>query len=205
MESDLELLGRWCDGDKQAGSDLFARHFDVVYGFFARKVEDEAEELVQDTFVACVHSRDAFRQQSSFRTYLFAIARNLLYAYWRRRGVRGHAIDFQEVSLTDLATSIGTHLERDQDRKLLLAALQRLPLDDQLLLEMFYWENMDSAELGEVFELAPASVRSRLHRARQVLRSELSLEGPAEIETSVTSLDSWARRLRPDRSSSRPR
>ena len=63
MTSDLELLDRWCAGDKTAGGDLFARHFDVVYGFFARKVDHDAEELVQETFVACVKNRDKFRRR----------------------------------------------------------------------------------------------------------------------------------------------
>ena len=76
--------------------------------FFERKVAEEPDELVQETFLACVKRRNEFRRQSSFRTFLFAVARFELYAHWRRRARNGQAIDFGEVSLADLATTPGT-------------------------------------------------------------------------------------------------
>ncbi|MCI0355339.1 MAG: 2-amino-4-hydroxy-6-hydroxymethyldihydropteridine diphosphokinase, partial [Acidobacteria bacterium] len=48
---------------------LFGRHFADIYRFFERKVAGEPDELVQETFLACVRRRDQFRRQSSFRTF----------------------------------------------------------------------------------------------------------------------------------------
>lgn len=191
MDPDLELLERWCAGDQAAGGALFARHFAEVYRFFERKVAGEPDELVQETFLACVRRRDEFRRQSSFRTFVFAVARFELYAHWRRRARGGEAVSFSEVSLADLATTPRTRIERGQDRELLLAALRTLPLDDQLLLELHYWEGLDGEGLAEVFDIAPTTSRTRLFRARQALRERM--EALAEATAGVEDLDAWVR------------
>ena len=198
MDTDLELLERWCTGNKAAGAMLFGRHFADLYRFFERKVSGEPDELVQETFLACVRRRDEFRRQSSFRTFLFAVARFELYAYWRRRARDGQAIDFSEVSLADLVTTPGTRIARKQERERLLGALRMLPLDDQLLLELHYWEGFDSARLAEIFEISPATARTRLFRARHALRERMQAmeQEPSTALASVKDLDEWVRRLR---------
>src|SRR5688572_6802390 len=86
--ADLELFENWRAGDRQAGQELFVRHFQGVYRFFKHKIdrrlEITADDLAQQTFFQCIRARDQFRHTSSFRTYLFAIARNELYQYLRK-------------------------------------------------------------------------------------------------------------------------
>lgn len=197
MDPDLALLDRWCAGDNKSGNALFKRHFDSVYAFFEHKAGADVDELVQNTFLACSRSRDAFRRQCSFRTYLFAIARHELYAHLRRR--HGRALDGGVTSLGDLSgTTPGTQIARGQDHQRLLAALRGLPLDTQLLLELFYWEEMNSNELAEVFDVTSTTARTRLHRARTALRDRLQKAAgqPASRSQSVEDLDAWARAVR---------
>src|SRR6476619_1575545 len=85
VEDDLILLDRWCAGDRVAGNLLFRRHFEALCRFFEHKTDGDIDDLVQETFLACLRGRETFRRQSSFRTYLFAIARHTLFGYWRRR------------------------------------------------------------------------------------------------------------------------
>jgi DNA-directed RNA polymerase specialized sigma24 family protein len=85
MTSDQELLRAWRAGDREAGGTLFERHFAAIRRFFRNKVDHQVEDLVQRTFTACVEARDRFRGDSSFRTYLFAIAHNVLRDHIRRR------------------------------------------------------------------------------------------------------------------------
>jgi len=201
MDADLELLERWCAGDKAAGSVLFSRHFADLYRFFERKVTGEPDELVQETFLACVRRRDEFRRQSSFRTFLFAVARFELYAYWRRCARGGQPVDFSEVSLADLVTTPGTRIARGQDSDRLLGALRTMSLDDQLLLELHYWEELDSDGLAEVFDISPTTSRTRLFRARQVLRERMQAmeQEPSTGRAGVENLDDWVRRVRAGR------
>src|SRR6185436_6575853 len=74
MRPDAELLSAWRGGDEKAGAELFERHFEALFRFFRNKAGDQAEDLVQETFLACL-SGPAFRGEASFRTYLFTVAR----------------------------------------------------------------------------------------------------------------------------------
>jgi RNA polymerase sigma-70 factor (ECF subfamily) len=196
---DLELLDRWCAGDKQAGGRLFRRHYRAVYRFFETKVENDVDEPVQETFLACVRKRDQFRRESSFRTFMFAIARLVLHEHWRRKRSREAAIDFNETSVASLTTSIDTRIAQREDRARLLAALRELPLDQQLLLELHYWEQLEGPELAVIFNVEPATIRSRLFRAREALRNRVrSSEQHANDPSSDADFDTWAQMLHPE-------
>src|SRR5215831_9615033 len=128
MDPDLVLLEQWRAGDRAAGEALFARHFDEVYRFLASKIGGEADDLVQRTFLACVRARHQFRGHSSFRTYLFTIARNELYSLLRGTQV-ARIIDFDVTSIAEIATSMNSRIAAAQDVALLRAALAELPAE----------------------------------------------------------------------------
>lgn len=199
-DEDLVLLDRWCAGNRDAGNQLFKRHFDAIYRFFANKTDGDVEELVQETFLSCVRGQEHLRRATSFRTYLFAIARHTLYRYWRRRAMRGQALDFDEISIASLSTSARGRIARHEEEARLLAALRELPLDQQLLLELHYWDELESDQLAEVFDVEPATTRSRLFRARQALRQLLDRNraAPGPAAWADGDLDAWARGLRPE-------
>ncbi len=172
MHSDLELVENWRDGSDAAGQELVRRYFDDVYRFFRNKCATESDDLVQRTFLEIIKSRDSFRAESSFRTFLFVIARRVLYGYLRKRK-RDDALDFGVTSLGEIVTSVGTKMARNQEAERLREALEILPVDDQVLIELRYWHEFDATALGEVFECPPATVRTRLRRARLKLQEKL--------------------------------
>lgn len=195
-ENDLVLLDRWRHGDLRAGNALFERHFESVYRFFLHKAPDDATDLVQRTFLACTEARDRFRGASSFRTYLFAIARNELLAAWRRR--RRDEPDTATSSIADLAPSPSTALVRKDEHRILLEALRSIPIDLQIALELHYWEQMSATEIAEVLELPVGTAKSRLRRAREALAETIARleEDPARRETTLANLDAWAASLK---------
>ena len=176
MSTDFDLLDQWRAGDKAAGSDLFNRHFAAIRRFFRNKATPEdVEDLIQRTFLACVESRDRFRGDSSFRTYLFVVARNELYRYLRKRA-RDHVrdgLDFTASSICDIGVSPSGVIAKQEEHKLVVAALQRIPVDQQVLLELYYWEQVPGPELAEVFDVNPTTIRTRLFRAREALKQEM--------------------------------
>jgi RNA polymerase sigma-70 factor (ECF subfamily) len=192
---DTTLLDRWRAGDREAGQALFERYFDSIYGFFETKCAAEADELVQSTFLACLKSRDQFRKEASFRTYLFTIARHELYRQLRTYQRRDAKLDFELSSIAELISTPGTKLARNQEHRRLVDALQHLPVEQQTLLELHYWECMEIAELAEVFEAPAATIRTRLHRARKALRDRMEGAAPAGVLESLETLDVWARGL----------
>ncbi|HMG55334.1 MAG TPA: sigma-70 family RNA polymerase sigma factor, partial [Kofleriaceae bacterium] len=129
--SDLALLDLWRAGDTAAGEALFQRHFDSIYAFFETKCEADADELTQATFLACLRARDQFRKESSFRTYLFTIARHELYRVLRGRQRDGERLDFALSSIAELVSTPGTRIARNQEHRQLVDALRRLPVEQQ--------------------------------------------------------------------------
>jgi RNA polymerase sigma factor (sigma-70 family) len=177
---DNELLRQWRSGDKRAGSELFGRHFDELYGFFRNKVAsgDLAEDLVQQTMLACVRNRDGFRGDSSFRTYLFTIARSRLIDMYRRRG--RSEVEDGLTSLVDPGQSPSTWFRDGERKRILIEALSRLSFDHQLVLELHYVRGFKGPELAKILEVPEGTIRSRLRRARAALAhtmSELSETG----------------------------
>lgn len=145
---DFELLDRWRDGDLDAGSELFDRHFASIHRFLRNKVGDETDEVMQRTLLACVESRDRFRGASSFRTFLFGVARlELLSHYWRKRKLDAQ-IGLESRSFYDLDPSPSTIVARHMEQRFLLEALRRLPVDLQIALELHYWEAMSVSEIA---------------------------------------------------------
>lgn len=190
MDPDRDVLDRWRGGDQLAGRELFARYFDPLFRFFANKCT-EPDELIQTTFLAIVKSKDQFAGRSSFRTYLFTIARNELYRHIRELK-RTELFDPDLSSVAELATSAGTRLARHVAHQSLFAALRTLPIEQQTLVELHYWEDLDALALGEIFDSPPPTIRMRLTRARVALREAMEAAGGA-VKRSDDELEQWAR------------
>ena len=131
---------------------LFERHFESIYRFFCNKVPRDVDDLVQETFFACVGAKDRFRQDASFRTFLFAIARKVLLKYRERWAPKDQGEEFHASRVAGLDLSVTQIVVDSEEQALLLRALRRLPLDLQTALELFYWEGMISREIAKVLE-----------------------------------------------------
>lgn len=190
---DVTLIERWRSGDADSGRVLFERYFEPVYRFFVTKCEAEADELTQSTFLACVRAKEQFRKEASFRTYLFTIARHELHHRLRRFQRHDAKLDFDVSSIAELITTPASKLARRQEQIRLVEALRRLPVAQQTLLELHYWEDMGIAELAEVFDAEAATIRTRLHRARKALRDEMAESAPPQALETLESMDVWVR------------
>ena len=154
--------------------------------------------------MACVDGRDKFRQHSSFRTYAYAIAKNQLYMHLRKRGRHDKVIEFDTVSAADLDASPRTLAAAKQEQQLLMRALRRIPLDFQIVVELYYWEGLSGEEIAVVLAVSPHTVRSRLVRARAKLRGQIESLEDAAIDSTATVLSEWASRLAALRQTSAP-
>lgn len=193
---DFELLAAWREGDRSAGNALFDRHFDSIHRFFVHKVGDDVEDLVQRTFLGCVEARDRFRQLSSFRTFLFAIARNELRMFFRRKKKEA-VVDFAVSSLAELSPSPSTLARHKGNTRLLLTALASLPVDQQLALELHYLEGLTGPEIAAILEIPEGTVRSRLRRACERVGGKLvELGGETLVQGAQSDLSRWGVILR---------
>jgi RNA polymerase sigma factor (sigma-70 family) len=175
--SDEDLLRAYQAGDRASGDRLVQRHFDTVYRFFSNKVVGSVDDLVQETFAACIAARPELREAGGFRAYLLAAARSKLYTWLERRAREGGRIDWGSVSCADLAPSPSSAAARNQRQSLVLRLLRSLPVDLQVALELYYFEGLRGPELARVLGVPEGTVRTRLRRARQVIRAELEAAG----------------------------
>jgi RNA polymerase sigma-70 factor (ECF subfamily) len=195
--TDLELFDAWTRGDAEAAGELFERHYDAIDRFFRNKVLDGYDDLVQQTFTACLESRDRFRRDSTFRTYLFAIANNVLRAHFRSRRRESERFEWTEISACDLAPGPSTLFRERREHQLLLESLRRIPLDYQVVLELYYWEELPGSAIAEIVELPENTVRSRIRKGKQLLEKKMrSLAKSAEeLASTLEDLEQWVRSI----------
>lgn len=164
--TDQELLVAWRDGDQTAGEALFERYYPAMVRFFANKIAGDPADLIQETFMGCVSGQDRIREVANFRSFLFGIAYNQLKKHYARGRADAERIDYTSQSAADLGPGPGTMMAKGAEQRLLLDALRRIPVEHQVVLELFYWESMTSAAIAEVLGEPHGTVRTRIRRAR---------------------------------------
>ncbi len=195
---DFALLDAWRGGDVTAGQALVRRHTATLHRFFASKAPEAVEDLVQATFLACVETRDRFREDAAFRTYALAIARKCLFKHYRKRARGQRALALETVCADQVSGSPSLTAAMREELRLLLAGLRKIPIDQQIAIELYYWEDLGVNEIAAILEVAPGTIKSRLARAREQLR-EAILAGPAPEklrQNTIDELDRWARELK---------
>jgi RNA polymerase sigma-70 factor (ECF subfamily) len=198
QSSDGELLERWRAGDLASGEELFERYYQMVERFFLNKVTTGIPDLVQETFIRCVESRERIRDNDRFRSFMFAVAYNVLNAHLRERYRGGKELNSEEISVLDLAPGPGTLVGERREHRLLLEALRSIPIDDQVILELHYWEQLTTEQIAEVLQIPVGTARGRLQRSRTRLEEIMNrlAESPQHLNATLTRLDDWAAECR---------
>lgn len=194
---DFALLDAWAAGDSAAARELLRRYTGPLVRFFDRKLDGPIEDLVQDTLEACIKGRDRFRREAGFRSYVFGIARNVLYAALRAKHRAFGELDMETSCMADLAPSPSRLVEQKQERRVLLEALRRLPIDTQVMLELYHWQKLTGPEVAEALGIGERALRTRLFRAMEALREAVAevAEAPALLASSWADFEGWAQAL----------
>ncbi|MEM6991375.1 MAG: RNA polymerase sigma factor [Myxococcota bacterium] len=180
--SDADLVQRWRDGDETGREELFSRHYQSIDRFFSVKVPRAAGDLTQQTFLACVELLPRLEKAASFRAFLFGIARNELLRFVRSAGREDRRMQPYETRPGTGDFTPSGIVAHHEVQWLILRALESLPVDLRIALELHYWEAMTSAEIAGVLKVPQSTVTTRLSRARARLAKrveELRGDGPA--------------------------
>ncbi|MCA9750947.1 MAG: sigma-70 family RNA polymerase sigma factor [Gemmatimonadetes bacterium] len=181
---DVDLVRRARDGDEAAFSDLVERHQGRVYNHALRMMGNvqDAEEVLQDTFVQAYRNLAKFEERSRFSTWIYRIATNE--ALMRLRKASRKA----ETSFEDLAhpdgeawhealhdfTSALDDVQSTEIREALEKALVELPEEYRIVFTLRDIDGFTNAEVADILEISVAAVKSRLHRSRLFLRDRLA-------------------------------
>lgn len=177
--SDSTLLRAWQHGHETAGTWLFARHLSSVRKFFRRAVRpQDADDLVQRTFVALLEASRRFRGDGPLAALVAAIARRQLWKFIRDRRRRPEQRAPRDGGAM-AERSASSWISAVEEHSALRSALGDLPDDHRVVLEMFYWDELATAQIAEQLAISPVTVRTRLHRARALLETRLRREQSA--------------------------
>ncbi len=159
------------DGDVGRLGELFDRYHGTLFDFFCRMLGNRtaADDLVQDVFFRILKYRKTYRDQSHFTTWMFHIARNARFDYFKKHRAE---ILFPEdgFEIPSRAPFPNQQFERDQESAFLKTALARLPEEKRELLILARYQELKYEQISEVLGVDVGTVKVRVHRAVKELR-----------------------------------
>jgi RNA polymerase sigma-70 factor (ECF subfamily) len=173
-DDDAAMLAAWRRGDRAAGDRLLRRYVELMRGFFRRRVDGNADDLVQQALLACIEGRDRIREDDAFRRFALGVARNLVRMHMRRRV----HISMEECTDAMPCPGLGPddRLERSSRERALLGALEQLTVSHRTVVAMHWWQRLSAGAIASRLALPEPTVRSRLRRARLALRAHLDCD-----------------------------
>ena len=178
-DDEADLVARARNGEVAAFESLYRAHVGRVHGLCRRMARrpDAAEDLTQEVFVSAWRSLPAFEGRSGFGTWLHRIAVNAVLA--QERSPRGRG----EVSLTD---EEGEQMEIEVEDAMdaatpidLERAIATLPPGARNVMVLHGIHGYSHDEVAEMLGVAVGTCKAQLHRARQLLRDRMQMEGHA--------------------------
>jgi RNA polymerase sigma-70 factor, ECF subfamily len=169
LTTDLVLLQRAAAGDRPAAARFVERHQSAVFrhASFLTATREDAEDVLQETFLAALRGAGGFRGDASARTWLFTIARHA--ALRKPREV----LVADEAGLELLAEQAGWGTENPEslaalaeDRQRLESALRALAAEDRDVVLLRDYEGLSGEETARALDISLAAMKSRLHRGR---------------------------------------
>ncbi len=176
MDRGAEYYRRYLEGDDAGIVALIREYRDGLVFYLAGILGDagEAEDAAEDTFVKLVTRRPRFSGRASFRTWLYAIGRNLALDRLRRRS---RLAPLPEEAESGTWEELEERLIRSERREAVRRALGRLPGEYRQALILSYFEGFGNEETAKVMKKTRRQVENLLYRAKQSLKAELLKEG----------------------------
>jgi RNA polymerase sigma-70 factor (ECF subfamily) len=168
--SDARLAARAARGDREAFAELVSRHRDRVYAIALRMCRDpqDAEDVLQETFLSAWRSIERFGGRSELSTWLYRIAVNKSYDAIGRRRATAALDDVQEP-----ATPVDGGEQRAR-RAAIERALAGISPDFRAVAVLCDILGLTPAEASEILEIPEGTAKSRLYRARAELARALA-------------------------------
>lgn len=143
--------------------------------------EDDANDLVQDTYLKALRFIDKYAQGTNPKAWLFKILKNAFINQYRRKAKRPQQVDYEDIAIfhdseegsfndfTDLRQELFQDMMGDE----VTIAINKLPVDFRTVILLCDIEGFTYEEIAKIVEIPIGTVRSRLHRARNMLKENL--------------------------------
>jgi RNA polymerase sigma-70 factor (ECF subfamily) len=154
-----------------------------MYNFAYRLTQDEddAKDLVQDTFLKSYRFIDSFHKGTNAKAWLFRILKNSFINDYRKKSKEPNKVDYQDVESyynsekvnAPITTDLRIDAVKDMMGDEISNALNSLPVDFRTIIILCDLEGFTYEEMSKILDIPIGTVRSRLHRARQLLKEKL--------------------------------
>jgi RNA polymerase sigma-70 factor (ECF subfamily) len=183
--SDAAIMLRVAAGDETGFNYLVEKHYRAMIHFLFRMVHNQAvaEELAQEVFLRVYRSRESYRAEAKFTTWLYRIATNLAVNHARdtrhERSAQTVYLDQPDEetgSTPDVADdepSVEQSMLRDERMAAIKQHVMALPERQRMAVLMHKYQGMDYRQIGDVLKLSESATKSLLFRAYQTLRDKL--------------------------------
>lgn len=178
MEEDTRLVEKYRSGDNDAIEQLVMKYQKQIYAFVYRMINDpeEAKDLTQKTFLKAFNAIGNFRQEASFKTWLYKIAMNTSLSHFTQNRQRGTETELQEALIGSQAGALSLVIEKEQ-MEYLRKALGKLPERQRLAIILRAYEGLSCKETAEVMGCSEGTVKAHYHTAVKGLRALLKERG----------------------------
>lgn len=172
---DNEIIKKCQRGEKEAFQKLISKYHPFVYKYIYGISQNDSvvEDLVQETFIKIIKGIDKYdlHGKAKFSTYLITTAKNCYIDYYRREKKRTFDISLDEAFNVESGGKNVSELVTDKlYNEDILEQMKNLTEEQQVVIRMRYFEELTHKEIGEILNLEPKTVKSRIHNGMVKLR-----------------------------------
>jgi len=172
--SGAELMVLYQEGDIEAFNCLYEKYKSLVYGYLHKRVDNrtEVDEIFQDVFLRLHHSRSRYKNEFPFKPWLFAVLRNSLIDYYRKKRKEYHDVPLDGLEVTPSALRVEDKHNLDG----LLPKDADLSKSQRQVIELRYGEDFSFEEIADSLGITSSNARQLVSRALKRLRKVIKTE-----------------------------
>ncbi len=179
-KDDVQLIHRTLSGDEAAFSELVKKHQKCVHALAWRKIGDFhiAEEITQDTFLLAYKKLASLKNPSQFAGWLYVITDRQCIAWFRKKRIDMQSLDttnektLEKTAYTDYICEQREEAAVEHRRKIVQKLMEKLPESERTVMVLHYLGEMSCEAISKFLGVSPNTIKSRLKRARERLKSE---------------------------------
>lgn len=170
---ELELIQRSLNGDLDAWGEIVTRYKQAVFAVALSILRNyaDAEDAAQDSFIRAYENLDKYDLSRKFSTWLFTVTANVAKNVLRKRRRQ------REPPMPEMDADPAEEAQGDLRLAAVRQAVAELPEAYRAPVVLYYWHGLPLEEIGHVLDLPVGTVKSRLHRARALIRTKLLEQG----------------------------
>lgn len=183
-DPDAELISRARRGDTGALDRLVERHYPRAFNLALRLTgnHEDAQDVVAEAFIRVWRALPRFEGNSRFSTWLYAVVKNVFLDHYKRERLRAHCSldalvnpegELLAPQIPDPAPGPLDWVQEQDARNRVWNAVQRLPEPYRMMITLYHFQHLEYDEIAAILEMPVGTVKSRMHRARMVLKTRI--------------------------------